>query len=65
MEIVGTGRLERIKSERTEDVVTAGLLQTIYGVGKSFFHFERVERILTDVKDRVRHTAGTTWVSGL
>lgn len=33
MEIVKTGDLERIKYERTEDVVVAQLFMKIYGVG--------------------------------
>ena len=34
MEIVKTGDLERIKYERTEDVVVAMLFTKIYGVGE-------------------------------
>jgi DNA polymerase lambda len=34
MEIVRTGDLERIKYERTEDVVVAQVFTKIYGVGK-------------------------------
>jgi len=36
MEIVKTGDLERIKYERTEDVVVAMLFTKIYGVGEWF-----------------------------
>jgi hypothetical protein len=34
MEIIETGNLGRIKTETTEDVVTAQLFTTIYGVGE-------------------------------
>ena len=37
MEIVKTGDLERIKYERTEDVVIAQLFTKIYGVGECYF----------------------------
>ena len=36
MEIIETGGLERIKTETTDDVVTAKLFMTIYGVGKIY-----------------------------
>lgn len=39
MEIVKTGDLERIQTETTEDVVTAKLFMTIYGVGKTLVHY--------------------------
>ena len=37
MEIVRTGDLERIKYERTEDVVVAQVFTKIYGVGERYF----------------------------
>jgi DNA polymerase lambda len=36
MEIIKTGDLERIQTETTEDVVTAKLFMTIYGVGNIY-----------------------------
>ena len=37
MEIVRTGDLERIKYERTEDVMVAQVFTKIYGVGQRYF----------------------------
>ena len=34
-EIIETGRLERIKYERTNEVVSINIFRGIYGVGKS------------------------------
>ena len=37
MEIVKTGDMQRIKYERTEDVVVDQLFTKIYGVGECYF----------------------------